>query len=163
MSLLAVNGLRIRYGDSEVVSGLSFSVESGESLGLVGESGSGKTQTALAILGLLPATAALEGSITVDGTEVVVAEGFADAYRQFVENGWQTLPASPEYDGMGLPDTVASASFEMWQSANVTVPRGCGAITRKRSVTESPGVSASTMKAESPRDPGASPVRAMTV
>jgi alkylation response protein AidB-like acyl-CoA dehydrogenase len=56
----------------------------------------------------------------VDGTEVVVAEGFADAYRQFVENGWQTLPASPEYDGMGLPDTVAIAAFEMWQSANMS-------------------------------------------
>ncbi|MCH7833516.1 MAG: ATP-binding cassette domain-containing protein, partial [Proteobacteria bacterium] len=55
MSLLEVADLGIRYGASEVVAGLSFSVEPGESLGLVGESGSGKTQTALAILGLLPA------------------------------------------------------------------------------------------------------------
>ena len=74
MSLLDVNGLCIRYGDSEVVSGLSFGVGAGESLGLVGESGSGKTQTALAILGLLPATASVEGSITVDRTEVVGAD-----------------------------------------------------------------------------------------
>jgi ABC-type microcin C transport system duplicated ATPase subunit YejF len=73
MSLLDVNGLRIRYGESEVVSGLSFTLESGESLGLVGESGSGKTQTALAILGLLPKTASIEGSIAFDDTEVVGA------------------------------------------------------------------------------------------
>jgi peptide/nickel transport system ATP-binding protein len=73
MSLLDVNGLHVRYGDSEVVSDLSFGVEAGESVGLVGESGSGKTQTALAILGLLPATASLEGSIKVEGTEVVGA------------------------------------------------------------------------------------------
>jgi oligopeptide/dipeptide ABC transporter ATP-binding protein len=38
-----------------------------------GESGSGKTQTALAILGLLPATATIEGSISVAGTEVIGA------------------------------------------------------------------------------------------
>ena len=73
MSLLDVNGLTVRYGVEEVVSGLSFSLESGESLGLVGESGSGKTQTALALLGLLPETASIGGSITVDGTEVVGA------------------------------------------------------------------------------------------
>ena len=73
MSLLDVNGLTVRYGEEEVVSGLSFSLESGESLGLVGESGSGKTQTALALLGLLPETASIGGSITVDGTEVVGA------------------------------------------------------------------------------------------
>ena len=73
MSLLEVNDLHIRYGESEVVSGLSFGLESGESLGLVGESGSGKTQTALAILGLLPASASVAGSITIDGTEVVAA------------------------------------------------------------------------------------------
>jgi oligopeptide/dipeptide ABC transporter ATP-binding protein len=74
MSLLDVNGLCIRYGESEVVSGLSFNLESGESLGLVGESGSGKTQTALAILGLLPASASVVGRIVADGSEVVGAD-----------------------------------------------------------------------------------------
>jgi ABC-type glutathione transport system ATPase component len=73
MSLLDVNGLRIAYGGKAVVSELSFSVDAGESVGLVGESGSGKTQTALALMGLLPATAAVSGSIVFGGTEVVGA------------------------------------------------------------------------------------------
>jgi acyl-CoA dehydrogenase len=55
----------------------------------------------------------------VENRAVKVADGFVDAYRQFVDNGWQTLPASPEYGGMGLPDAVAVATFEMWQSANM--------------------------------------------
>ena len=73
MSLLEVDGLGIRYGETAVVSGLSFDVDTGECVGLVGESGSGKTQTALAILGLLPPTASVSGSIGIDGVEVIGA------------------------------------------------------------------------------------------
>ena len=73
MSLLEVNGLTIRYGDTHAVRDLSFAVDSGESVGLVGESGSGKTQTALAILGLLPTNAATAGSVTLAGTQLLGA------------------------------------------------------------------------------------------
>ncbi|HLX85959.1 MAG TPA: ABC transporter ATP-binding protein [Terriglobales bacterium] len=45
------------------VSRVSFSIASGEVLGLVGESGSGKSITSLAIMGLLPAAAAVSGEI----------------------------------------------------------------------------------------------------
>jgi pyruvate-formate lyase len=47
-------------------------------------------------------------------------------------------------------------------ASNESVASGCGAITSIRSVTEKPGASASTTKAESPLAPGASPVRAKT-
>jgi len=73
LSLLDVIGLSIRYGATVVVDELSFSVGRGECVGLVGESGSGKSQTALAILGLLPKQARLSGSIRFDGTELVAA------------------------------------------------------------------------------------------
>ena len=63
MSLLQIENLGIRYGDTDVVQDLSFSLQPGESVGMVGESGSGKTQTALAILGLLPQTATTSGTI----------------------------------------------------------------------------------------------------
>jgi len=55
----------------------------------------------------------------VEDKAVVVADGFADAYQQFVDGGWQSLEFSPEYDGMGLPGLVAAATSEMWQSANL--------------------------------------------
>ena len=73
MSLLRVADLGIRYDGNAVVSALSFSVDAGESVGLVGESGSGKTQTALAVMGLLPASAEVSGSITFDGNEIIGA------------------------------------------------------------------------------------------
>ncbi|HZW59083.1 MAG TPA: ABC transporter ATP-binding protein, partial [Woeseiaceae bacterium] len=75
MTLLDVRDLAIRYPGSgaAVVSDVSFSVARGESLGLVGESGSGKTQTALALMGLLPAGAAVRGSVRIDGDELLGA------------------------------------------------------------------------------------------
>jgi len=71
MSLLDVKDLSIRYADSAkpVVKNLSFSIEAGQSLGIVGESGAGKTQTAMAVMGLLPANAVTGGSIRFDGQE----------------------------------------------------------------------------------------------
>jgi len=79
VSLLEVSGLRVavssRRGGSELLHGVSFSVQPGERVGLIGESGSGKSLTALAIMGLLPEGLTPTGSIRLDGTEVVgVAE-----------------------------------------------------------------------------------------
>ncbi|MDB5615152.1 MAG: transporter ATP-binding protein [Devosia sp.] len=68
MSLLEVSGLSIRFGSTEVVSGMSFVIARGERFGIIGESGSGKTLTSLAIAGLLPDGAAMDGVITLDGT-----------------------------------------------------------------------------------------------
>lgn len=55
----------------------------------------------------------------VEDRAVQVADGFADAYRHFIDNGWQALAGSPEFGGMGFPEGVAVATFEMWQSANM--------------------------------------------
>ena len=71
MSFLDVTGLTIRYGDSAVVDGLDLFIERGESVGLVGESGSGKSQTALAILGLLPPEAEVSGNIEFSGQQLL--------------------------------------------------------------------------------------------
>ncbi len=73
MSLLEIRNLSIRYGDKAVVDQLGFSMSRGESIGLVGESGSGKSQTALAILGLLPRQAQVTGSIRLAGAELLGA------------------------------------------------------------------------------------------
>ena len=65
MALLDVRDLKIAFYDTtpptEVVKGISFSLEEGETLGIVGESGSGKPQTALSILHLLKENSAVSG------------------------------------------------------------------------------------------------------
>ncbi len=82
MSLLDVTGLTIRYGNDTVVDGVDLYVDRGESVGLVGESGSGKSQSALAILGLLPRQARVSGSVEFDGQQLLGApEGVLDAVR----------------------------------------------------------------------------------
>jgi oligopeptide/dipeptide ABC transporter ATP-binding protein len=58
MHLLEVEDLRVTFGTGEqrvpAVTGVSLSVDAGETLALVGESGSGKTVTSLSLLGLNP-------------------------------------------------------------------------------------------------------------
>ena len=45
--------------------------------------------------------------------------GWREAYRAFVDGGWNTLPFDPAHGGQGLPWSVATAVQEMWQSANL--------------------------------------------
>ncbi|GAB3934381.1 dipeptide ABC transporter ATP-binding protein [Micromonospora vulcania] len=76
--LLAVAGLAVSFevdGETHTaVRDASFELRRGQVLALVGESGSGKSVTAMATLGLLPATARVSGSITLAGTELIGAE-----------------------------------------------------------------------------------------
>ena len=75
MSLLEVSHLRIRLqthrGPADAVRGVSFSLARGETLGLIGESGCGKSITAMSLMGLLPESAQVTGSIRFDGQELV--------------------------------------------------------------------------------------------
>jgi len=59
--------------------GVSLTVQRGEILGLVGESGSGKSVLGFGMLGLLPASARIDGSISVAGSDMV--HGDAKALR----------------------------------------------------------------------------------
>lgn len=84
MGMLEVDRLTIAYADSRepAVHDLCFSIERGAALGVVGESGSGKTQTALAVMGLLPRNATVTGSIRFDGQELVGAgDDILNRYR----------------------------------------------------------------------------------
>jgi peptide/nickel transport system ATP-binding protein len=71
--LLSVDGLTLTTGAQTLVSGLSFAIEPGERMGLIGESGSGKSLTAMAVTGLLPTGITAQGSVLLDGQQVVGA------------------------------------------------------------------------------------------
>lgn len=73
MSFLTVENLTVRFGRRAkiAVDDLSFSCEADERVGIIGASGSGKSVTALAIMGLLPETATVTGSVKLAGQELV--------------------------------------------------------------------------------------------
>src|SRR5262249_40712212 len=62
--MIEVKDLRVRFGETEVVRGISFQVSSGKSFGLVGESGSGKSTVLRVLAGL---NREWSGTILVDG------------------------------------------------------------------------------------------------
>jgi peptide/nickel transport system ATP-binding protein len=74
-SALSVDGLKTHFftkaGIVKAVDGVSFSVASGEILGLVGESGSGKSITGFSIMGLIdPPGRVVEGRLMFDGRDL---------------------------------------------------------------------------------------------
>jgi peptide/nickel transport system ATP-binding protein len=74
--VLEVEGLVTHFltsqGAVDAVSGVSFSVEAGQTFGLAGESGCGKTTTALSIMGLLPSNGrVMGGRIVLDGEDLI--------------------------------------------------------------------------------------------
>jgi alkylation response protein AidB-like acyl-CoA dehydrogenase len=72
------------------------------------------------VLGPLNRVGDTTGSRVENGA-VRTPPGFADAYRQFAEGGWNGVPFDPETGGGGLPWAVAMATQEMFTSANMAM------------------------------------------
>lgn len=76
--MLKVENLSIRFNDNlsdeDAVKGISFEIKAGEIMAIVGESGSGKSMTALSIIGLLKKHAEIQGSIRLEGTDLLALD-----------------------------------------------------------------------------------------
>ena len=51
---------------------------------------------------------------------VTAAPGWADAYRRWIEGGWNGVAAPEAYGGQGLTRLVAAACTEIWSAANLS-------------------------------------------
>jgi branched-chain amino acid transport system ATP-binding protein len=89
--MLAVEGLKAAYGDSQVLFGIDLAIAQGEVLALLGRNGMGKTTTVRAIFGLLKPKA---GRIAFEGHDLTGQPPYAIARRGLglVPEGRQVFP-----------------------------------------------------------------------
>ncbi len=126
--LLSVENLKVHFairsgvlqrqvGEVKAVDGVSFSIGSGETLGLVGESGCGKSTTGLALMGLVKAT---DGRIAMQGAQDVTGmRSVPRAYRRRMQIIFQD-PFSSLNPASGCATLSAHRSISMisarWRS-----------------------------------------------
>ena len=70
------------------------------------------------VLAPLNHTGDQQASVLENGV-VRTPAGFREAYRQFVDGGWNGLQCDPAYGGQGLPWLLGTAIQEMWASSNM--------------------------------------------
>lgn len=91
-----IRHLNIAINGKPIVDDVDLDIADGERVGLVGSSGSGKSMIARAMMGLLPATAQVTGSVELGGTQIVGASdaAFADLRGRYVGMVFQNPSAA---------------------------------------------------------------------
>ncbi len=143
-ALLEVEGLRVGLptpaGRVTVVDGIDYRVEPGEVFGIAGESGSGKTMSVLALMGLLPPGARVEGRAVFAGRDLLrlrpgelrricgreLAMVFQDpmtSLHPMLSVGTQLTEHVRRHLGLGRRDAAARA-LELLREVRIPDPEG---------------------------------------
>ncbi|MEJ1087957.1 acyl-CoA dehydrogenase [Microbacterium sp. Mu-80] len=77
----------------------------------------GAGEFAASVLAPLETVGDREGARLADG-QVRLPDGFAEAYRAFVEAGWVTAEAPETAGGDGLPGSIRAGLGELWNGSN---------------------------------------------
>lgn len=109
---LKVRSLNAGYGDSQVVSGVSFEVKRGETVTLIGRNGVGKTTTLRALMGIIQMSA---GSVHLDGRDLTKSNSIqrARAGIAIVPEDRGIFSSLSVEENMLLPPAVSPGGFEM--------------------------------------------------
>ena len=59
-----------------------------------------------------------QGAVLKDDA-ITMPKGWADLYRRWAEGGWNSLTGPEAYGGQGLPMSLQTAAFEMWNSGSL--------------------------------------------
>lgn len=114
---LNVSGLRVAYGQSEVIPSMSFAAKDGEIVAVMGRNGMGKTTLMKALIGILPS----RGSILLQGRELGATESFERVEHGlgYVPQGRMVFPTLTVEEniraGLRAPDrTIPDELFEFF-------------------------------------------------
>ena len=105
MAFLEVKNLQKRFGNTEVLKGIDFSLEKGDVLVIIGSSGSGKT-TLLRCLNFLETPSG--GSIAVDGSDIrtVTRQSLRHQYGMVLQDTWLKSGTVRENIRLAKPDAA---------------------------------------------------------
>jgi peptide/nickel transport system ATP-binding protein len=81
--MFEMHNMTVRFAIGEALRDASLRIAAGDRIGIVGESGSGKSMLAACLMGMVPESAELSGSLTIDGTDMTDAS----------EETWKTIRA----------------------------------------------------------------------
>jgi oligopeptide/dipeptide ABC transporter ATP-binding protein len=143
--LLEVRDLRVQFHHADrciaAVNGLSYELSAGKTLAIIGESGSGKTVSCRALMGLLPESATVTGSVLLDGESLLglkerewrrqrggkIAMIFQDAARSLnptMRAGHQVTEAIRQHHAVDAAKARARA-LELFDLLRVPQPSQC--------------------------------------
>jgi len=117
-TILAVEDLDVHYGASQILFGVSFSVEEGQTVALLGRNGAGKSTTFKALAGLAPPR---RGRIAVHGRDIAGAKPFRIARQGigYVPEDRQVFPDHTVEDNLLIGAKAGAGGQRTWSLETV--------------------------------------------